>query len=431
MERSFIEKYVFDHYQLYYAVSEADLQQVTLTTKNEEHNFFQGDSPHPANVSFKEYKTYSLPILFNKTHETEWFTVQQNHIIFEIDLIAHIFYFLSGWQEEKCKQFDQYGRFPYAESIQYKYSFVTQPVVNYYFEVLNKAFEKALNKPLPNKRSFEVFISHDIDELYTGWKEELKFNLKNFDLKNSFKSVFKGLFTNDYRNNIEEILSLEKKHNIRSTFFFLSSSIPSKKIKNADFDIESSAVQSILKQITDSSFEVGLHMPASDEGFSKEELNKQLKKLKTATIGNRHHYLALQQHQLSEFENTNLKYDSSLGFAEHIGFRHGIAYPFYPFNFKESKAFNTLEIPLLAMDRTLESASYMNCTPTEAQNQLMELAKTVQSVNGTFGLLWHNTFLFSDKYKAWHSVFEAFLSSPLISKGTSKTSAEILALTKK
>ena len=63
------------------------------------------------------------------------------------------------------------------------------------------------------------------------------------------------------------------------------------------------------------------------------------------------------------------------------------------------------------MDRTLESGLYMNLSPKEALKELLLLVKQVKKVNGIFSLLWHNTFLFSDKYNEWHNCFIEFIST--------------------
>lgn len=65
--------------------------------------------------------------------------------------------------------------------------------------------------------------------------------------------------------------------------------------------------------------------------------------------GFRTHYLHFNYQQSFPFlEEAGIKYDStSLGYWEHIGFRAGISFPFYPFNIAENRPFRVLEIPLL------------------------------------------------------------------------------------
>ena len=66
---------------------------------------------------------------------------------------------------------DEYGRFPWEASIQYKLGITGIPVVNYYFEVILEAFEPLLCQinGLPiqqgEREAPVLFLSHDVDRI--------------------------------------------------------------------------------------------------------------------------------------------------------------------------------------------------------------------------------------------------------------------------
>ena len=431
MERDNISKYVFFHFFLYFKINKAEIEISDLAFPFSGNDFLKTTKVHPAPLYWKKHKEFNLPILFDTDNEKEWYTLKKGKLIFNYDLLSSIFYFLSGWQEKHSNKKDHFGRFPYCESIQFQYEFIKIPIVDFYFQIIKNGIEELLNKKIDYRNPYTLFISHDIDEINTGWKEELKDSIIKVQPRKALTALLQGLTNNDPRQNISKILQLEKKANIKSTFFFLSSSLKSTAIPNADYNIKHPYIQTAFEEITLYNCEIGLHYPSVINKTNKIDIQHFCSIFPSNTVGNRHHYLALTQEDVKIFDNTSIKYDSSLGFAEQIGFRHGTSHPFYLYDFDNHTNYSTLEIPLIAMDRTLESYNYMRKTPESSIKELINLSKTVQKVNGVFSLLWHNTFLFSNKYKNWHKTFESFITSESIQNSISKTGKQILESMKK
>ena len=312
-----------------------------------------------------------------------------------------IFYFLTGWQEEYCPIKDHYGRFPYTESIQKDHHFVTQPVVNYYFFILQKGLETILQKPISLKQSFCFNMTHDIDLVNSGWKSSIRKNLQKGHFIQAVTTFIKKMTKRlDPYQNLEEIIQIEKELGIQSTFYFLPKNDNQKGIQNADYDIKNPYIQQVIQQLqNDSNFNIGLHTP-SLKSVNPEIINECIQKIDSDNIiSNRFHYLALQQRDLVHFENTSIETDSSLGFAEHIGFRHSIAWPFHPFNFEKNRAMKIMEQPLVIMDVTLTNPKYMHLSEEESLKSIEELINKTRKVNGTLTLLWHNDYIaHSPKY---------------------------------
>jgi hypothetical protein len=86
-----------------------------------------------------------------------------------------------------------------------------------------------------------------------------------------------------------------------------------------------------------------------------------------------------------------LAYDSTVGYADRIGFRAGTCIPYRPWLFSLDRAANLLEIPLLVMDGTL--LHYMGLSPEQSLDAVQELVARCRAVGGVFTLLWHNSSL--------------------------------------
>ena len=101
-----------------------------------------------------------------------------------------------------------------------------------------------------------------------------------------------------------------------------------------------------------------------------------------------------------------IKYDTTIGFQESIGFRNSICTPFYLYDFEEKKAFDFLEIPLNIMDCSLEFENYMNLNSEDSFEEIKKLIQEVKKFNGNVCINWHNTY-FSDYLKGdWKKLYK-------------------------
>ncbi len=83
-------------------------------------------------------------------------------------------------------------------------------------------------------------------------------------------------------------------------------------------------------------------------------------------------------------------YDSTLGFAEHYGFRNSYCLPFRPFDFRTGQAHDFLEIPLNVMDTTLHHPRYLQLAPEEILPALLPMFREIERFGGVATVLWHN-----------------------------------------
>ena len=96
-----------------------------------------------------------------------------------------------------------------------------------------------------------------------------------------------------------------------------------------------------------------------------------------------------------------LAYDSTVGFADRVGFRAGTCFPYHPWLLHLNREANLIEIPLIVMDKTL--MEYMGLSPEESLEEIYRSAARCRVVGGVFTLLWHNSSVANPKYSAAYS----------------------------
>ena len=318
-----------------------------------------------------------------------------------VDIIASSFFMLSRYEEIVSTERDQYGRFPARESIAYKEGFVDRPVVNEYLELLWNWIDSfglgIMRKPLwPQGKDFAVCLTHDVDHV-RKWESDrhsarLLLGDKPFEATRLWSgSIVSMLKRENPYWNFEEIVAREKQYGFNSSFYFLAG-------RHHPFDgsykINSNEVRALIKWLENEGAEVGLH--GSFESYNNEAmLSNELATLTSIAknvCGVRQHRLRLDpQLTFSAQEKAGLGYDTTLGFAEHEGYRSGIAFPYHPYDLRRNRPFALLEIPLTIMDGTLSQAQYRNLTPDKGWEATRKILETTKRFKSCVTLLWHNS----------------------------------------
>ncbi len=398
--------YVLDHFRRAYpgapAVSvgyAAAQPQVEIADCSGE--FFTGVSPYPAAPNWRDWQGQRVPFFFDNSPEKPLIVFQDNKALIAADIISAAFYLLSGWQEYFSSERDRHGRFPYAASVQKIYNFVTLPVVNYYFDVLKTAVEHVSGQQLQPRRwgsqqaDFAAFISHDIDNLRSAWKAPAKAALKQDKLGLFGKLIWQHFTQPDAWDNLEDVAAAVAQYGGRSTFFIL----PTRRkalngTPNADYDLTQQLRQR-LRRLEEQGCEMGVHMPLTGSNTMLPSISAY--ELPFSATGCRFHYLSWEPRIAPVIVTMNpvaaadkFEYDSTLGFAEHFGFRHSYCLPFLPFDFEFSKEYYFLEIPLNVMDATLYHPDYLQLKAAEILPALAPVFAEIQRFGGVASVLWHN-----------------------------------------
>lgn len=351
----------------------------------------------------------TLPVLYGENN----FRLADTFIEFGMDIFGSCFFMLSRYEELINRTRDHHGRFPAEESLAFKEGFIRRPVVDEYTALLMAGITQLwpdIEMPPTKPR---LYISCDVDFLYDKGvrfpgiiKRVMGDILKRKSVSKTFASLVNFWKVSILRNHA---------HDPFNTFEFMMDACERKKLKMAfyfiprddklpidgDYDINSVEVQELFRKIMARGHEVGYH--ASYESYRDPEITKEEVKLLREAYekagglpseikGGRQHYLRWETGITEKnWEEAGLSYDSSLGYAEHIGYRCGTGreYSFYD---SVNRRRSSLTIrPLVVMEVSLLNKQYMNLSVKDALEEIISLWEHTVGLGGAMSLLWHNT----------------------------------------
>lgn len=279
------------------------------------------------------------------------------------------------------------------------------------YPVVSKYLNEELNyKPIyPEDKKFVLCLSHDVDYINYPKRHLLKSFFYSAS-KLNFSSFRSDLYNYSIKNSpykkINNIIDLEKKYGAKSTFFIMTTKKDVKEIRYQKGDIES-----IIGDISDSEFEIGLHggyYSYNDQLAIKTEKKDLEKIINKKVVGNRFHYLRFETSKTwNLLSKANFLYDSTYGFNDFLGFRNGICYPFIPYDYTNGSEISIMEIPLNVMDITLFR---MTNDWKSAFNLVKYFISIVKRYSGVFTLNWHSDSFNSSYKKNYVSLYEKILN---------------------
>lgn len=362
------------------------------------------------NYIFQEWNKKQIPFLFPPLDydEIELISGESDSKNINLDIFMSSFYILSCWQEYVSDKEDEMGRFPFKESFLKSVDAYQFPVVNYYFDILASAIKDLPNNNIDinpiHQKKLKVGITHDIDNCQTGSFQDGYREFLSGNWYSSVKKILQRLIKEDIWYNFEDLLKIEKKYELNTSYYFITENKPKNGYPNADYKFHSKKIQSLLNQIRHNGHEVGIH-GSIGSGFDKDQLNREITQFPFEISGGRFHYLMMRlPKSFHEIDESNIRYDSSLGFAESVSFRNGFCFPYQPYNNFEDKPFTFIEFPFQMMDKTLIQDYYMGLTPENAIQLAKNMIDEIAQFSGYFNLIWHNNTITGYKYKKWEKV---------------------------
>lgn len=404
-----------DEVEIFYGDAVPANQKGIFIPNHTEH-FFEGrNQVDDTNLVFKDWKNKRLPFLFEDSDEEDLIKQESGRVTIYYDIIGASFYFLSGWQEFTSPKRDEYDRFPYEQSLQYKLGAPHIPFVNYYFDILKTAIEKVYRVELTPRKvdshPYTLVLTHDIDSVYSGWLQDGYTALQKGRVGTAIGILLQKMWGKDRWFNLNEILKFERERDVSSTFFFLPVKGERNNIKHADYALDDTAIQQTMGKIVDSGSEIGLHGDYESH-HSTDAFSNNLRKFSMALKGNRFHFLMFDTHTTpAVLSASGLEYDSTLGFSEHVGFRNGYCHPFYLYDLENDFCTDVLEIPLVVMDATLQNDRYMGLVPGQAIAGIEPVIQELKQFNGTASILWHNSYFSDLKFDGWKEVLDKMIQN--------------------
>jgi hypothetical protein len=279
-------------------------------------------------------------------------------------------------------------------------------------------------------------VSHDVDRpskyAFKSWKTITRIMvaqlLKRQDLKAFITAPYVKIATRDRLMNFDPfntfdwLMDFSEVNGQKSAFYFICGKTHPN--KDADYKVEHPVMRELLRRIHMRGHEIGLH-PSYNTYRDSYALCREADILRRVCSeegiqqtewGGRMHYLRWHHPStMRAWYDASMTYDSSLGYADQVGFRCGTCFEYPGF---DPVARNSLSLrirPLIAMETTILSSNYLGLGPGEsAKKKLEQLKQSCQTLGGVFTLLWHNCqFEKQEERKLYQQLFTTFQTTYL------------------
>jgi hypothetical protein len=336
----------------------------------------------------------------------------------EIDVFGSAFFMLTRYEELVIADRDRHGRFPASASAITRAGFLGTPIIDAYVELLWDALVRSWPRLRRRPRAFAVILTHDVDDplatldhgpgevvrQFAG--DVVRRRAPGLALRRARSLLGDRSF--DPHNTFDFLMDVSERHGLRSAFNFLAHR--HQHPHDGAYLFEHPWVRSLIGHIGRRGHELGLHPSSStyrDAALTSEEFARLLGVAEAEGVrqeewGGRQHFLRWANPETwRNWEAAGLSYDSTLGYAEVVGFRTGTCHPYRVFDLQERRPLRLRELPFQVMDGTL--LSLMALPPDAALAAVMDIAAECRRYRGCVGILWHNnTLLRTDREKRWY-----------------------------
>lgn len=334
------------------------------------------------------------------------------------DLLAATFFMVSRYEEYGPFEADGHGRFSASQSLAAKAGFLQQPVVNQWVRKLGELLKSRFSALEIDPPRFHFQLTYDIDYAWqvrqkgffrtAGGLLKLVFN-RSFEEAISRLKILFGLtpdpyFTFDFQSEIHH------RYQIKPLYFFHVGDYRGE--PDAPISFRKLAMQRLIRKIAQK-HEIGLHpsyRSFNETAFFSVEKQRIQSILQKEITRSRQHFLLLKfPDYYRNLIDNGISSDYSMGFADAIGFRAGMADSFFWFDLLADQQTKLRIHPFQIMDVSLKN--YLNLSPENAIDHSIKLIESIVKTGGTFTLLWHNNSLSEMAgWQGWQTVFEQLVS---------------------
>jgi hypothetical protein len=351
----------------------------------------------------------NIPVIFG----SDEISAEKNRIVCGIDIIASSFFMLTRWEEYANKSRDAHDRFPAAASLAHKEGFLNRAVVNEYLEMLWNMLSYLKVGQERGKREFRTFVTHDVDAPFSygtmsattalrqmaGDLIKRKNPLLAVNKFDSWLKITRGRLELDQYYTFDHIMDVSEQFDLKSSFLFITDC--RQPAYDGNYSIGHKFLRRLLANIHRRGHCIGLH--ASYGSFNNPaQTKKEFGILRTVCAEenieqerwtSRQHFLRWETPTtFNSLESAHLDYDSTLSYADEVGFRCGVCYEYPVFEILKRQQLNLRERPLLIMECTLIDERYMNLgTGEQAFLAIKTVKDQCRRFAGDFVVLWHNT----------------------------------------
>lgn len=337
------------------------------------------------------------------------------------DIMGLTYWMLSRQEEVGRTDLDAHGRFPATSSHAHKHGYLERPVVDEWLHILGQVIQRTWPGIALKQHSFCIKVSHDVDQpslyAFKPWPTIARMMVGNLMKRRDLKAFFTApyvklasrseLVSADPYNTFEWLMDVSDANGLKSAFYFICGRThPS---KDAEYEIEHPVMSNLLRRIHRRGHEIGLH-PSYNTYKDPVALKREVDRLKRVCAeegieqeqwGGRMHYLRWEQPTtMRAWADAGMSYDSTLGYADHAGFRCGTCHEYPAFDAKRQEQLSLRIRPLIVMECSVIAETYMGLgAGREAEEVFLNLKETCRHVQGCFSMLWHNSYLQMQSFK--------------------------------
>jgi len=337
------------------------------------------------------------------------------------DILGLIYWMFNRIEEINYTDLDNHQRFAAIHSHAFNYNYLTRPIVDEWFHILKQVIEIIWPTLELKKHKFTMKVSHDVDRPsrygFASFSSLIRSICGDILKYRSTSSIIQGplirlntkskLHEADIYNTFDWLMDISEVNNIKSAFYFICGRTDN--TKDAAYEPEHAAIRELMNRIHARGHEIGLHPSYNtyqNESLIKKEFCRlkeicKSEDIKQSEWGGRMHYLRWEHpNTLQAWNDAGLTYDSTLGYADHPGFRCGTCFEYPAFNPVTQQKLNLRIRPLIVMEVSIMSPVYLGLRQGEkALKYFLELKNVCRKVNGNFTLLWHNSELDTNSKK--------------------------------
>jgi len=410
-----------------------DLPCVHLRASRRGWELIAGARPLP--TAFDEVHE-GVPILFRSERTVRGrVRVDSDRAVADVDVVASAFFLLARCEERSGTDRDRLGRFPASSALAHRTGRLTCPLVNEYAELLWRLLSAVA--PQIERRSawgegFALCVTHDIDQLalfssarqVAGAVRRIAHgpSCGRRILRLATDGISVGLRRRkDPYDTFAELQALERRRGVRATYFAMSGG---RGPHEGRYRLEDAAA--LLDLLQGHGHEIGIHGSLRtwrNATRLRSEIASLEAILSVPVHGGRQHYLRFQAPETwRAAARAGLRYDTTLGYPDAIGFRAGICTPYRPYDLHADEELPLWELPLAVMDATLLARGRLPAG--EARRAVAALGRAVARRRGVLVLLWHQPSLYDALQPDGEAILAGILDDLLSMGGEPMTAFE-------
>ena len=336
--------------------------------------------------------------------------------VFRFDLPAAVFYLISRYEEYYPFTPDEYGRYPYQDSLAYKGEFLRRPLVDEWVNLFIKKLINYFPTLLIRTQAFEFTPTYDIDiawsYLQKGWLRNIGGALRYTETALERLRVLTGTQKDPF-DCYDELDRLHEKINVKPIFFFPVGT------KRSSLDKHISpykkSYRKLIQRVAQKA-DVGIH-PSIYSNQHSEYVSDEKKILEDIierpVHQSRQHYLWFKlPFTFRVLINAGITDDYSMGYGTINGFRASTSRCFLWYDLEKEQMTSLRIHPLVWMDANSFYEQKLN--PDQAAMEFKEFQQIIQKVNGSFLPVSHNHLLGQqNKWRGWDKQYGQLISDVL------------------